>query len=321
VFSSPTGEQWETLGEESVIFDYSRYMDVRRDSVRFKETLDRHFKIVIDNVTAEQESELLALTRRLRGNEETEREEQVTIRRRPFRIERIDFWREDQQERSTGDKKTDYPISKFRVEQDPEKQQTIVLIDTTREPLTSLELQTPEANFSRRAAVEVEEKRGVQTSRQKIGEDTLSRIDFKSLQREELGITFSESRQKTYRLVIDNRDSPPLRVEGIQASGNVYEILFLASPNTRYQLVYGSTTAESPQYDTAAIRRVLGEGFQPAQAELGPVGPGGGPPGAFQWSNLLNNKRLLFGGIVLLVIVLAWGLYQAVKRFDELPSK
>jgi hypothetical protein len=320
VFSSPTGEQWETLGEESVIFDYSRYMDVRRDSVRFQETPDRHFRIVIDNVTAEQESELLALTRRLRGNEETGREERVTIRRRPFRIERIDFWREDEQERSTGDKKTDYPISKYRVEQDPEKQQTIVLIDASREPLTSLELQTPEANFSRRAAVEVEKKRGVQTSWQSVGAATLSRIDFKSLQREELGITFPESRQKTYRLVIDNRDSPPLQVEGIQASGNVYEILFLASPNASYQLVYGSTTAESPQYDTAAIRRVLGEGFQPARAELGPVVPVGGPPGEFQWSNLLNNKRLLFGAIVLLVIVLAWGLFQAVKRFDNLPD-
>lgn len=321
VFSSRTGEQWEPAGEESVIFDYSRYMDVRRDSVRFQETPNRHFRIVIDNVTAEQESELLALTRRLSGAEETGREERVTIERRPFRIERIDFWREVEQERSTGDKKTEYPVGEYRVEQDPEKQQTIVLINTGREPLTSLELQTPERNFSRRAAIEVEEKRGVQSSWRAIGESTLSLIDFKGLKQEELAVKFPELRRGTYRLVVNNRDSPPLKVTGIKASGNVYELLFLASPNTRYQLVYGSTDAEPPQYDTAAIGKVLGEGFRPAQAELGPVSPGTGPPIAFRWSDLLNNRGLLFGTITLLVIVLAWGLYHAVKRVDDLPSE
>ena len=321
VFSSRTGEQWEPLGEESVIFDYSRYMDVRRDSVRFKETPNRHFRIVIDNVTAEQESELLTLTRRLRGAEETERQEQVTIERRPFRIERIDFWREVERDRSTGDKKTEYPVSEYRVEQDPQKQQTRILVDTSREPLTSLELQTLARNFSRRAVVEVEKKRGVQSSWQKIGESTLSRIDFKGLKQEELAVKFPESRRETYRLVIDNRDSPPLKVTGIKASGNVYELLFLASPNTRYQLVYGSADAEPPRYDTAAIQQVLSEGFRPAQAELGALGPSTGPPAAFQWSDLLNNRGLLFGTITLLVIVLAWGLYHAVKRFDDLPSE
>ncbi len=167
----------------------------------------------------------------------------------------------------------------------------------------------------------MEEKRGVQSSWRKIGESTLSRIDFKGLKQEELAVKFPESRRATYRLVIDNRDSPPLKVTGIKATGNVYELLFLASPNTRYQLVYGSADAKLPQYDTAAIQQVLGQGFRPAQVELGALGPGPGPPAAFQWSDLLNNRGLLFGTITLLVIVLAWGLYHAVKRFDNLPSE
>ncbi len=321
VFSSAVGDKWEPLGEETAIFDYSRYMDVRRDHVRFRETPDRHFRIVIDDVTTEQESELLALTRRLRGAEETEREEQVSIKRRSFRIERIDFCREVERERSTGDKKTGYPVGKFRVEQDPEKQQTLILIDVGRVPLTSLELQTPAKNFSRRAMVEVEEKRGVQTSWPTIGERTLSRIDFKGLKQEELGVVFPESRRENYRLVIDNRDSPPLEVSGIVARGNVYELLFLASPGTAYRLVYGSADAEPPRYDTAAIERVLSEGFRPTQAELGALGPGTSEPTALRWRDLLNNRRLLFGAITLLVIVLAWGLYHAVKRFDNLSSE
>jgi len=321
IFASRTGENWEPAGEEAVIFDYSRYMDVRKDSVRFRETPNRHIRIVIDDVTTEQESELLALTRQLRGAEETGREERVTIKRRPFRIERINFWREVERERSSGDKKSEYPVSEYRVEQDSENQQTLIMIDTSREPLTSLELQTPARNFSRRAAVEVEEKRGVNTSWRKIGENTLTRIDFKGLKQEKLTISFPESRQDSYRLVIDNRDSPPLEVKGIKASGNVYELLFLATPRTRYQLVYGSTEADPPRYDTAAIQQVLSKGFQPAQAELGALGHGTGQSPVFQWSDLLNNRGLLFGAIAVLVIVLAWGLFHAVKRFDNLPSE
>ncbi|MCA9230890.1 MAG: DUF3999 family protein [Planctomycetales bacterium] len=320
VFSSPAGEQWSPLGEEALIFDYSRFMDVRRDSVRFPETADRRFRIVIDDVTAEQESELLVLTRRLTGAEEAEREERVTIDRRPFRIERIDFWREAERERSAGDKKIEYPVGEIRVVQEPDEQQTLVVIEPGRVPLTSLKLQTTAKNFSRRAVVEVEQKRGVQSTWSAIGEHTLSRIDFRGLKQEELEVEFAESRQETYRLVIDNRDSPPLEVSGVAARGNEYEIVFLAAPSTSYQLVYGLPEAEAPQYDTAAIRQVLGEGFRPTPAELGAQTSRGGAA-AFRWTGLLNNRPLLIGVIALLVVVLAWGLVRAAKRFEGMPSE
>ncbi|HEY2251028.1 MAG TPA: hypothetical protein VGH74_08200, partial [Planctomycetaceae bacterium] len=90
VYTSADGQEWEPAGEEAVIFDYSRYIDVRNNDVPFRETSRRHFRIVIDDVTAEQQSELMALTRRLRGADETERTESVTVDRRPFRIDRID---------------------------------------------------------------------------------------------------------------------------------------------------------------------------------------------------------------------------------------
>jgi len=321
VFSADAPGAWEPAGDETVIFDYSRYLDVRQDTIRFKPVPHRHFRIVIDNVTAQQESELLALTRRLRGAEETEREEQVTIKRRPFRIERIEFWGETEREVSTGDKKTDYALTNLREEHDSEQQQTRVLVDSGREPLTSLALQTPARNFSRRVAVEVQEKRGVTSAWREIGAGTLSRIDFKALQQEQLTIRIPETRRDSYRLVIDNRDSSALKVTGIEARGNLYQLLFLATPETSYRLVYGSIDVAAPQFDTAAIERVLREGFQPAQAELGAVTPGTGQPGAFRWSQLLNHRAVLFGAIILLVIILAWGLLHAMKRVDSLPPE
>jgi hypothetical protein len=321
VYTSADGQQWEPTGEEAVIFDYSRYMDVRNDSVPFPETTRRHFRIVIDDVTAEQQSELLALTRRLRGAEETERTEKVTIDRRPFRIDRIDFWREVEHDRATGDEKTNYPVAGHRIERDAKKQQSIVHVDMRHQPLTSLELETPDRNFSRHAAVEVEKVRGVKKTWEKIGEGTLSRIDFRNLKREKLSISFPESRQSQYRIIIDDRDSPPLEITGIQAEGNVYEVVYLAVPDRHYQLVYGSADAEPASYDTAALQELLNESFRPAQAELGTQIPRQGGPPAFKWSKLLNSPLLLGAVIMLLVIAFGWGLYRAIQRMEKLPSE
>jgi len=322
VYTSTDGQEWERAGEEAVIFDYSRYMDVRSDSVSFPETTARHFRIVIDDVTLEQQSELLALTRRLRGTEETERTEQVMIDRRPFRIDRIEFWREVEHDRATGDEKTIYPVSGHRVEKDSKKHQSIVVVDMGRQPLTSFELQTPDRNFSRHATVEVENVKGVKSTWEKIGEGDLSRIDFKNLKREKLSISFPQSRNAQYRLVIDDRDSPALEVAGIKAEGNVYEVIFMAAPDGRYRLLYGSADADPATYDTAAIQELLGERFRPAQAELGTqTARKGGASPAFKWSKLVNNPLLLGAVIALLVVVLGWGLYRAVKRMDNLPGE
>lgn len=320
VFTSADGERWEPTGEETVIFDYSRYMDVRNDSVSFPETGRRHFRIVIDDVTVEQESDLLAFTRRLQGDKELERTEQATLDRRPFRIERIDFWREVQQDRVTGDEKTAYPVAEHRVTEDREQHRTTIEVDTRRQPMTSLELETPDRNFSRHAVVEVEVVQGVTKNWKKIGEGTLSRVDFKNLKRDELAIAFPESRPAHFRIIIENRDSPPLVVSGIKAEGNVYELLYLAAPDRHDQLVYGSEEAERATYDTAAIEELLRNGFQPSPAELGPEAATAVRPAPFRWSKLLNNPFLVGGVVAVLVMALGWALYGAARRMDKMPG-
>ena len=322
VYSSSEEDQWEPAGEETLIFDYSRFLDVRQTTVRFPKTGDRNFRIVVDNVTAVQESELLELTRRLRGADETEREEQVTIQRRPFRIDRIDFLSDFLRQQSAGNKKVDYPIGNMRIEKNTDDQQTIIHLESNRDPLTSFRLQTPDKNFSRRVTVEVPHQQGVRTSWHNIGESILSRIDFKGFKQEDLLVEFSESRHDSYRLVIHDRDSPSIEVTGVEAMGNVYELLFLASPETDYQLVYGNDEdSRLPQYDTAAIEQLLAKGFQPKQAQLGSQGQETSSPAAFRWLDVFNNRIVLFSAIGLLMVVLVWCLYQAAKRVDNFPNE
>jgi hypothetical protein len=323
VFSSEDGENWQPVGEEGVIFDYSQYMDFGNDDVSFPPSDRRNFRVVIDDVTQEQESQLMSLTRQLRGGEEVRREERITIDRRPFRIDRVLFWRELVKDQSTGDRKIDYPVAGFHLENHADTQQTIIDVDSRREPLTSLKLVTDSHNFSRHAVVEIEVSRGIERTWRSIGAANLSRLDFRNLKREDLTISFPESRQTKYRIVIDNRGSPPLAVTSVEAEGNEYQAVFLASvPQQSYELVYGSETAERPDYDTAAISASLAEGYQPKLVGLGKQvdAPGAGEPAAFSLSRIINNPLFLGGIAVLLVAALAWGLYRAGHRLDSLSQ-
>jgi hypothetical protein len=265
---------------------------------------------------------MMELTRRLRNGEEKERAEKIEIERRPFRIDRVEFWSEATQDRWTGDRKASYPVTGFRVENKPDARETLLYFESRREPLTSFKLVSGSRNFSRHARVEVEEPQGVQKNWRTICDGTISRIDFHNLNREELTVSFPESRQGAYRIVIDNRDSAPLDVTGVEAEGNVYELVFMdAVPAKRYRLAYGNETVEPPSYDTAAIRAGLAADFRPTAASLGEQiqAAGGGQPGTFAFSRLVNDVRILCGVAAVMVAALGWGLYRAGRRLNDLP--
>ncbi|MEZ6051149.1 MAG: DUF3999 family protein [Planctomycetaceae bacterium] len=320
--TSADGQTWDTIVEDALIFDYSRYMDVRQVEISFPETGPRHFRITVDNVTVRQEQELLELTRKLRGDEETERVERFSVERIPFRIDRLEFWRETEYERPDEDVIRTYDPDKFAVENDPEQQQTRILVEMGREPLTAFIVDVADRNFSRQASVEVEESNGVRTSWRTIGEATLSRIDFQSLHREQPRIRFPQSRQATYRIVIENRDSPPLEVTGMSAEGVVDELVFLATPDQQYTLLYGSETAELALYDTAPIKELLTSGFEPTRIELNNQQPlaDGVRPSPFRWSDVINNPVVLTIVIGILTIALGYSLYQTARQIDNEPT-
>ncbi len=317
VLTSSDGQAWEPASADTAIFDYARFMDVRNDSISFPSTSRKYFRIVIDDVTSEQQSELLELTRHLRGNDETERTERVAIDRRPFRIDQIQFWQDGTEERAKSDHKQNYPIIGFKVSEDTKAQQTIVEIETRREPLTSFVLETSSKNFSRNSVLQVPEQHGVKKSWREVSSTTVSRLDFQSLKREQLRIEFPESRENRYRLVIDNRDSSPLTITGVAAEGNVYEMIFLAGSSQPDELTYGDSEATAPNYDTASLRVLLTENVRPDIGQLGPeVKIVGITSTGFKWSSIVNDPRILTVVIGVLVVVLGWALYGAVKRID-----
>ena len=320
--SSVDGKTWQTLVGDGLIFDYSQFMDVQNLAVEFPASQGEEcswLRITIEDVTQEQQSQLLQLSRNLSGEKETSRTEQLTIKRQSFRIDRIELWHDEMRLDTVPDKQVAYPLVVKRTEQDAEAQETHVYLESRREPLTQFTVETADRNFSRAARVEVRRDDSGKESWQSIGSANLMNLDFRSLQRESLSIDITEHRETDYRLVVENRDSPPLSLKNVTVQGKAYEVVFLAMPKAEYRLAYGSTNLEAANLDTAALAASLKEGFNPIAATLGEavesaVAPEPGDP---LFKRLLNNGPFLTAVIAFLVVLLAWGLYRATRNLDD----
>lgn len=313
VESSADGTTWVSAGPPGVIFDYSRFVDARNDTVPFTAGDHRRFRFSISDVTAEQESQLLELHRRLQGGRETNRTERTTIARRPFRVDRVDFYRDEVRSQATETRMNTYEPTRFTQTEDEKEHQTLVAIVAGRQPVTAITVQTDDKNFSRSVTIEsVFKNAGELRKAETLG--TLTRFAVGSLQRDELTLKIPESRATRYRLLIENGDNLPLAISGIGLSGPLYELLFLASPMEKYRLDYGSPDAEPGRLDTAALEAVLNEGPPKFTGTLADARENLSAPLA-RWRPW-NDPNVLISAIVLLTLLLGWGLWRASRRMD-----
>jgi hypothetical protein len=152
-----------------------------------------------------------------------------------------------------------------------------------------------------------------------LGTATLSRVRFGNYARDELRISFPETRSESYRLVIDNGDSPALAIDGVRAEGNIYAVTFLVTPDSSCRLFYGSASAAKPQYDLATVLGLLRGGPEPVTGDLGDPVENPEFRAAPSWLGRLGSNW--FFGIVVtaMVLVLGWGLFRAGRQVGKLP--
>ena len=323
IFASNDGADWKMPVASGVIFDYSRFMDVNNHEIPLPANSFRQFKIMVEDTTDENESPYRELTRTFHGNKEDQRVERTVVQRRPFRIDRIMAWKTETRQHVQRQKQVVYAAATFEVEQNAAQKQTIVRVHTHREPLTKFTLKTPTGNFSRRVVVEVPEVRGVTTQWQPVCAAVVSNFRFRSYHRDQLTVSFPERRQGEYRIVIHNEDNPPLDIQGITPEGTEYRVVFLAQESKTYRVYYGSEIAQMPKYEAAEVLPALRRDFRPIEARLGPQFKNsafGGESGATV-GKVLNNWIFLGAAIVLMVVVLAWGLFRAGRRLEQLPRE
>ncbi len=222
VFGSNSGTDWTPLVTDGVIFDYSRFMDIRNRDVTLSANEYRQFKIVVSQELDDRESPLRELIRGRQESKDGKKETRTEITRNvrtPFRIVRVDVWRTVETPGATEAEVFPYPTAGFRVENDVKEKISRVEIDSRREPLTRISFTTSSRNFSREAHVLVPAVQGARTDWVNVGHGTAVNVQFRAFHRAELNVEFPEQRYEHYRLEIENADNPPLEITGIDAQG------------------------------------------------------------------------------------------------------
>lgn len=314
VQGSEDGSNWQSLLEQGMIYDYSRFMNFGNRDIELPDNRYKHFKIIVAKAVDTQVAELLEMTRSLQQGQELQRDEKIDLRKQPLHIDRIELWRNETETVAVNERRFEYPITDFKVSQDPDKQTTLIDINAQLLPLNGLELKFGNANFSRRAEVQVPVKQGIETRMQTIAGAQLEALHFKDFQREQSILRFSEGRRQAYRIVIQNQDNPPLQVDAVTGIGPGYQMLFLPQSGITYRVRYGAEKAEMPRYDTAPIQELLRRGYQSQDASLGPESGVAEEKGAFDLAELLNSDGFLAVVLTVMVAVLGWSLFRVSKK-------
>jgi hypothetical protein len=321
VYGSRDGKDWALLASDGLIYDYTRFMDIRNRDIELPVNDLRLFKLVVEQELDDRESPLREL---IRGREEGKKDRQIEItqtQRLPFRIDGVELWRTVEKEGARKVEAVGYPVVGFRVEHDPKKKETRVEIQSRREPLTRFSLGTASRNFSRTAKVLIPVERGVRTDWVEIGSATLSLIQFRAFRHAELRVDFPEMRQEHYQLVIENADNPPLEITGVEAEGTPYRLIFLGSRGRTYRVEYGSDKVEAPQYDTAAVLASMSRGYQSVTVKLAPQIAIPGYRAERGFRDILSSTVFLTLAIVAMVLALGWALFRAGQRIKKLPQE
>ena len=314
-------DDWAPLVEEALMFDYRRFADVRRLEVPVPAGANRWFRVEVLAVTDEQASALTELTRTLVNGQIVEEVDRTHYRSRPFRIDRLRWWSESVRQRGQTPMRADYPLELVGIETDPDAQETVIDLRSRREPLTSLTLESPRANFSRPARVLVPDDGPAGARWRTLGQGTLRRIAFRELRESALTVSFPETRSEAYRLVIENRDSPELEVAGVIASGVVHRVLFLAQGGEPYELRYGESGTGRPRYDEDAVWAPVRAGYAPIPVAVGPQRESETfQPSPRGLADALNSPASFVAVVAVAVAVLAWLLFGLGRRAADLPD-
>jgi len=304
------------LVSHKLIFDYELFLDFRRTTLRLPSNRYREFLIRISKATDKQRSAVKQLTRTISPEAGTTIQQSETVETRRFRIDEFAFYTaETPREEKLSIRSESFEI--VEVKQDPEEKVTQVLFQGDRVPVDSLIFQSSDRNFRRRVEVQVPVNPDGDHWRT-IHTGAIHRYDLGEIQDENLTLSFSEQRSDLFRLLIHNRDNPPVAIDEIVGVGEIYELRFLMAPDANYSLLYGgSKLVERPDYDVAAIEAGVSGGIDPVSLKLG----GAEKNSTFKLQAVkgpgLNQPWILWIAIAVAVSGLVLVLLKTAKQIEE----
>jgi Protein of unknown function (DUF3999) len=310
ISGSEDGESWTPLVEDAEIFDYSRYMDIRRTELPLPENSYRHFSIEISNASEERAQPLIHLVQ-AHGQDQSRA---FDLLHTPFRIDGVRFWRNTTHVSKDKPVLQEWPPLRSDVTQQKDDKTTEILLETARAPLTRVEIETSAHNFQRNASVQVPTFANGKKIWRTVGKGTFTRVDLPGFSTNDMHIDFPQQRVDELRIVIENADNPSLEISGVRTYGSTLLLLWLAEPGTPYRLAYANDTLPVPAYDLFAIRAALDTRIEPVRWDLAEAPPLSSQKGAFGIGAFFARPAVFGSVLGLAALALLILLAKALKK-------
>jgi hypothetical protein len=315
-----TASGWESLLESAYIFDYSRIMDVHNNEVELPPNQCRRFKVEIENVIDQSQSPFYEIVKQQGANANDFEQVRRQVRERAFRVDQIRFWRTVRREVARQERRRVYPPLRVDRRVDEKRRQTVIDVETNREPLTSFLLETGQRNFSRPIRVEIPVLEGGMKSWRTLAQSRISRLRFREISREEMRISFPETRQSQFRIVIENGERQPVQISAVNPEGPIYRLLLVMAQRQQVDLVYGDPGAKPPNHDWTTIDALLAKGYAPRDGQLAPEQPNAEQSRTWNWRRGLGSRWFFFFAVAAMIAVLGWALVRAGHRLKSLEE-
>jgi hypothetical protein len=324
VLGSNDQTDWTPLVQDVPIYDYSSIADIANRTIPLPlpaEATFRYFKVIISNFQETKSAAVRELIRETRDGKKVSEIEKSLEDTSPLRVEDIEVW--IRHERTVEDETVTVPVPVKIIGTTTAEGRTTLDIQTRRDPLVSLRLQTDSVNFARNATLLAGDD---PDSLRRIAETNLTRISLGDQFSESLSISFPETRAAQFRIVIENGNAPGLNITGAEAEANVYTAEMISDhlpEKGGIRMAYGGNEVSAPSYDIAAILQGK-PGTNFLECSLGTEEPnpfyGKAQPASF-WERLLGGKTPLRIAVVGMCIVLAailfWSLKKAQPQIEE----
>ena len=314
---------WLPVREAEPLFDYSRYANVRKESVELPALTNRVFKLVIgqadDKVfsTYTSMTEMTEMTEEHDGTQTNPRVlQRYSVQNRPFRIDSVSF--RDTEKVAVAD----LPLTKrvvvpgSTITEDKALKRTTLTVATGRRPLTGLVFDPDQQNFARNAEIEYFD----QGSWRVLAKGQLTRSRLPGIPPvDQLEIKFTEKRVEQLRVQVHDDDNPPLTFgqNGMTLVHLAYRVLFIAEKGERYQLTYGNPEiTDTPVYENNVLA-YLNSGQQATAWTLAAATEGVVVYGAtVQTRRFFASHGML---LISLVVMVALGvlIVRAVRHVDK----
>ena len=312
VEGSVDGITWQVLVNSALLYDLSRFVDVRQCDVSWGANNCRRFRVTFFDATRDRPDTVREVTSGTRGTNVRQ-----NVRSEPFRVQRVRLGRAEPVVSGSTPVRVAYPLSYDEAASKKEIGQFV--FRSSREPLTQIVLSTTNRLFHRsyRLYGRNEPVRpGDDAPGLLLASGVLTQIRFQEISRTDMTIDFPLSRFREYVLVAETAAGDATGLALARAEGVVPRIIFAAVPDRTYALLFGDSDADYPVLpETAALQTLVSGNRQFMEAR---VGDATGAPGAPRsWKGWLNSTAVMIGAMAIAGLLLTLMLISAGRKMNE----